>query len=428
MALDSVNQSSRSAAAEDDGVDQIGVDSPRSGVATPQPDLHDKRLPGIMSYFNQVRASSFQRFLSGTFRTNGQSTTTSKPASPPAEEQLQVVSLPELPPSPEELDSWTGSSDEGPPLLAHEILEPAPETSPREGGGLHPYPTPPVSQASSLRNFPEDPSSQKSAAGTPPASRPVSLRHLSASDLGKGNTRRRQSLLAPLTATVNESSVAARHLSNPAGRPSTLSNSPGLGKPTPGHGDFPYESESISRLKKLTDVSAKKSGASTPTRALSSAHPSQAERQDDARQGNGDRIDRAATHTPTPPGAQAPAAKGKLTIKVSEARGLRRCRDPYVVVVFQRSELISAGPRSSETDDEAAIAAVAMGGVPIQRQGSDSGRPMAIPMRSRQSSNTSISDFNTFRNRNSRRSFTSPKWDAEAILYVSPDFIYGVDH
>ncbi|GJC80071.1 hypothetical protein ColLi_02909 [Colletotrichum liriopes] len=42
---------------------------------------------------------------------------------------------------------------------------------------------------------------------------------------------------------------------------------------------------------------------------------------------------------------------------------------------------------------------------------------MSIPMRSRQSSNTSISDYNTFRNR-SRRSFTSPKWDAEAEFDV----------
>ncbi|SPQ18311.1 dee38bc3-3831-462e-8cf7-714a64839967 [Thermothielavioides terrestris] len=206
--MDGVNQDCRSAAAEDDGLDHIGVDSPRSGVATPQPDLHDRRLPGIMSYFNQ-------------------------------------------------------------------------------------------------------------------------------------------------------------------------------------------------------------SGASTPTRALSSTHPSQ----EDVRHKNGDRIDRTATSTPTSHGAHAPAAKGKLTIKVSEARGLRKCRDPYVVVVFQRSELISSGPHPAEADDDdAAVAAVAMGGVPIQRQGSDSGRPMAIPMRSRQSSNTSLTDFNTFRNRHSRRSFTNPKWDAEAVL------------
>jgi len=205
--------STRSAAAEDDGLDQIGVDSPRSGVATPQPDLHDKRLPGIMSYFNQ-------------------------------------------------------------------------------------------------------------------------------------------------------------------------------------------------------------SGTSTPTRALSTARPSRSEAHEEARPRNGDRIDRTATSTPTPPGARAPAAKGKLTIKITEARGLRNCQDPYVVVVFQRSELISSGPRAAEDTEGAAISAANLGAMPMRRQTSDSGRSMAIPMRSRQSSNTSITDFNTFRNRNPRRSFTSPKWDAEAIFDV----------
>jgi protein-serine/threonine kinase len=159
-----------------------------------------------------------------------------------------------------------------------------------------------------------------------------------------------------------------------------------------------------------------KSGTSTPVRALSTAHPSHGEGKEDLRRKNGDRIDRTATSTPTPPGAQAPAARGKLTIKITEARGLRKCRDPYVVVVFQRSELISAGPHPAEDEDDAAISAVSMGAIPMKRQGSDSGRSMAIPMRSRQSSNTSVSDFNTFRSRNSGSSLTSPKWDAEAIL------------
>jgi protein-serine/threonine kinase len=86
------------------------------------------------------------------------------------------------------------------------------------------------------------------------------------------------------------------------------------------------------------------------------------------------------------------------------------------VVVFQRSELISSGPRHTEEDDNLSVATPGMGGIPIQRQGSDSGRAMAIPMRSRQSSNTSISDYNTFRNRSARLSFTNPKWDAEAEL------------
>ena len=159
-----------------------------------------------------------------------------------------------------------------------------------------------------------------------------------------------------------------------------------------------------------------KSGTSTPTRALSTAHP---KTESDVGRENGSGLGRSIVRTPTPPGAQAPAAKGKLTIKIAEARGLRKCRDPYVVAVFQRSELISGGPRPSEEEELVPASALPIRGAstPMQRQGSDSGRPpMAIPMRSRQSSNTSITDYNTFRNRTSRRSFTNPKWDAEAVL------------
>lgn len=416
--MDGVNQQRcRSAAAEDDGVDHIGVDSPRSGVATPQPDLHDRRLPGIMSYFNQVRASSLQRFLSSSFRMNGQPAATDPgPAMPSIEEHMQAAATVEPPLTPPvEPDSAAGSPEQGPSPLTHEMLEiAAPETSAQENSRLHTYPTPPASQPCSLRNFAGDSCGSQSRGASPPASRTTSLRHMSFSDFGRGKARR-SSLLAPLTATVDDSTVSARHLSNPAGSASVLPSSSLRAHLAPGAGDdVSYESASVVDLrKKLTDVSAKKSGASTPTRALSSTHPSQ----DDVKHRNGDKIDRTATSTPTPPGAQAPAARGKLTIKISEARGLRKCRDPYVVVVFQRSELISSGPHAVQVDDDdAAVAAVAHGGIPIQRQGSDSGRPMAIPMRSRQSSNTSLSEFNTFRNRNPRRSFTNPKWDAEAIL------------
>ncbi|KAK3382895.1 serine/threonine-protein kinase sck1 [Lasiosphaeria ovina] len=414
-----INKRSRSAAAEDDGVDQLGSETPRSGVATPQPDLHDKRLPGIMSYFNQVRSSSFQRLLSSSFKSGGgQNATPPEPAAPQVEESSHASSPSQLPLSPLEPVSSSASSDEGPPLLAHEMVGLSLETSPQETGLLHPYPTPPTSQRSSLRAA--DSCGQKSRVGSPPASRPVSLRHFTISDFGRGKGRRK-SLLAALTTTVDGASVSARHLSNPAGRASTVPNSPSRSPFSSGGGHVSYESASVVHLKKLTDVSANKSGTSTPTRALSTAQPSPAEPQKDTptQQENGDRIDRTVTHTPAPEGAQAPAAKGKLTIKIAEARGLRKCKDPYVVVVFQRSELISGGPRPGEDDDEAAIAAVAMGGIPIQRQGSDSGRPpMAIPMRSRQSSNTSLTDYTTFRNRNGRRSFANPKWDAEALFDV----------
>ncbi|KAI8231032.1 hypothetical protein K4K55_006348 [Colletotrichum sp. SAR 10_96] len=238
-----VDHRNRAAApADDDGADQIGFDTPRSGVATPQPDLHDKRLPGIMSYFGQIGSAQETSFLDN--------------------------------------------------------------------------------------------------------------------------------------------------------------------------------SSSLDQLKKLTQVAGIKSGPPTPTRALSAAQPSE-ERSGSKRSSN-ETVPPSGTQTPRgSTGAEVPAAKGKLTIKIIEAKGLRRARDPYVVAVFQRSELISGGPRSVEEEEEHVnLPPPSMGGIPIQRQGSDSGRPaMSIPMRSRQSSNTSISDYNTFRNK-SKLFFTSPKWDAEAEFDV----------
>ncbi|KAJ4163474.1 hypothetical protein LMH87_005198 [Akanthomyces muscarius] len=161
------------------------------------------------------------------------------------------------------------------------------------------------------------------------------------------------------------------------------------------------------------------SGTSTPTRALSTARPSQSDSKDLLSRTSNDGAEASGTQTPRSTGAQVPAARGKLTVKISEARGLRKCNDPYVVAVFQRSELISGGPRPVDDEEPLNIAQAAIGGIPIQRSGSDSGRPMAIPMRSRQSSNTSITDYNTFRNRNGRNgSLTNPKWDAEAVFDV----------
>jgi protein-serine/threonine kinase len=115
-------------------------------------------------------------------------------------------------------------------------------------------------------------------------------------------------------------------------------------------------------------------------------------------------------------GAPVAAPKGKLTVKITEARGLRKSREPYVVAVFQRNELVSKGPLPEDRDEnEDVTSSPMMGGIPIMRSGSDSGRPMAIPMKSRQSSNTSLSDYRDFKAKG-RRSFTNPKWDTEAVL------------
>lgn len=421
----SINESSRSAATEaDEGTDQIGLDTPRSGVATPQPDLQDRRLPGIMSYFGQVRPSLHRLWSapSGPFTSTARSAAAAPPiASQQEEPHHQSVSPSPMSVSPVEPVSRSPSEDQGPPLLHHEkVALPSGQPVPVKGE-LHPYPTPPASQRSSLRGVNTSDSGGESILRRAASTAAPPKFHKKSISGRLGLKGRRSSLLAPVTAVVvTQSNVHARYFSNPGSRrPSTTPNSPTRAQSIcEEEGAACKDSASVHQLKKLTNVADFKSGQNTPKRSPSTVQPSQSDGSDERRTSDGSSEVAAGTETPPTAVSAVPAAKGKLTIKISEARGLKKCRAPYVVAVFQRSELISGSPRLPEEDDETAISNVAMGGVPIQRQGSDSGRiPMAIPMRSRQSSNTSVTEFNTFRNKTTpRRSFTNPKWDAEAVL------------
>lgn len=170
-----INERSRAATTtDDDGADQIGFETPRSGVATPQPDLHDKRLPGIMSYFTgQVRPGSFKRLLSGTFNATGQAPITPSSGS----SQSEAGSESQTPLSAVEPVSSSVSSDGSPPLLPHEMVGLSVAKTAQEADQLHPYPTPPASQRSSLRNFPSDSSGHISRRGTTCSTRPPSVGH-----------------------------------------------------------------------------------------------------------------------------------------------------------------------------------------------------------------------------------------------------------
>lgn len=408
---DGVNKRSRTAATEEDVLDHIGFDTPRSGVATPQPDPHDRRLPGIMSYFGQVRSVSFQSLLPRTEATTKETgnmslVTTLIPRQ--LREKGNRLSAPVIPIDPVSVND---SGDNGFVVLKpSETAGPVTDAPAVEEVQLkNPCTALPASQhAPSVCLKLNAPKWEMERTVPPSSATGLSLHKKSVSE-GRQFKARSASLKASLT-VVTTSTVHASHFSNPGSRAASVHNSPT-------RLNFSQEDGgAVDHLKRLTSGGIK-SGPPTPTRALSTAQPSVTE---DAPAGNGSvssngtMTDRSGTKTPTPPGGQA---KGRLTIKIAKGRGLRKSRDPYVVAVFQRSELISGSAHSFEDEDEASIAAVAMGGVPIQRQGSDSGRPpMAIPMRSRQSSNTSISDYATFRNRQTRRSFSSPEWDAEAIL------------
>ncbi|KAI0172104.1 kinase-like domain-containing protein [Hypoxylon sp. FL1284] len=412
-----INRISRSSTSEDDGADQIGYDTPQSGVATPQPDLHDKRLPGIMSYFGQVRSTFLPPQPSSSSRT--QETESAHLGSP--QEEKDTNTIPEQLPSPGSDLSSKDLTPDTSPLLPHERIEPLAmvESSRPSASDVHPYPTPPLSQASSERGAKLSDASGDSDGAASGSSNRSSLSK-GVSDLAQLKVRR-ATLASPLTSIVTTSNVHASHISIPSDRVSTTTpSSPSDTQPPTGEaGSFHSNSASIDRLKKLTDVGTKKSGPPTPTRTLSTTQSSHAEERSPSKL-SGDGSDATGRQTPASAassGAASSSQRGKLTIKILEARNLRKSRDPYVIAVFQRNELISHGPRTFEDEDEPAPQPAAMGGIPIQRQSSDPGRAMAIPMRSRQSSNTSISDYNTFRNR-PRRSFTSPKWDAEAVFDV----------
>ncbi|KAI9840379.1 MAG: hypothetical protein M1838_004078, partial [Thelocarpon superellum] len=126
---------------------------------------------------------------------------------------------------------------------------------------------------------------------------------------------------------------------------------------------------------------------------------------------------RPSTRPPAQTGAAVGPPKGKLLVKISAAKDLRPCYDPYVVCVFEWNEYISKGPKFGDVDMDRDDDGVRddVGGVPIRRSGSDMGRAIAIPMKSRQSSNTSLSDQKEFR---SGRTLTDPRWDHDAVFDV----------
>jgi serine/threonine protein kinase SCH9 len=419
-----INHRSRSVAAEEEAADHIGFETPRSGVATPQPDLHDKRLPGIMSYFGQVRTASFQGFMHSCATTIGQAGTLL--LSPAVEQDKAVPGS-----STQSSSSLPGGGTRSGPVADSSTLTEVesrglqPRAAENMSGEGNPYPTPPDSLRSSDGDAGQDlfGDAGKNCHVLSPA--PIlPLHRKSFSDVSQRKGRR-FTMSAPLSGVVTASNVLARHISNPGTpRVTTVPNTPSHSRSSSRTGNTRSGlPTTLEQLKKLTNVLVIKSGPPTPTRALSAAQPSPQVEAKETSPSQEDVAPASGTETPrVPAGAEAPAPKGKLTIKITEARGLKKSREPYVVVVFQRSELISGGPRSFEDDDDAVVAVpglgpMGLGGVPIQRQGSDSGRPpMAIPMRSRQSSNTSVTDYNTFRTRSARRSFTNPKWDAEAAL------------
>lgn len=110
--------------------------------------------------------------------------------------------------------------------------------------------------------------------------------------------------------------------------------------------------------------------------------------------------------TPVPVGPP----KGKLIVEIQEARNIVPSECPYVVCTFESNEFISKGPKrdSYPIDGTRDSSADRDGGL---------GRSVAIPMKSRQSSNTSLPDAASAASGKSGASgITNPKWEHETVL------------
>lgn len=412
---------SRRTPTDEDGTDHIDSDTPRSGINTPRPDPSDKRLPGIThSYFqvgSQITSSEVPVSVALESPAPG-----SEGMTPPVSHVRESTDLsaPSQDKRPSASSGISNSASEFEvPLLPHEQTS-RKDTDVRSSASVS-YPTPPESKPPSLRavevteqsiekgdSIVKNPSSICASLKTPSAN-PKKI-----SDSLPPKAGRAASLWKTLSSIVTPSNVHARHFSNPS-EPESLKKK----RSSKNSRNLPVApSESLSHAS-LTELTLPvKSHPPTPTRALSSntsASDNTARSNSDNRSTFGREVTPKAL-SPDANGAPVRPPKGKLTVKIIEARGLRKSRDPYVVAVFQRNELVSKGPQQEEDqeDSEEATSSPPVGGIPISRQASDSGRAMAIPMRSRQSSSTSLTPQDGFPK--SRKMITEPKWDTEAVL------------
>lgn len=285
-----------------------------------------------------------------------------------------------------------------------------------------PYPTPPTSSSSSstrkASGGSEDSSQQKN---TDPVDtcRPNLLRQQSGNAVSPLRTCRQSGGSNPLTNITTSSSVHAAYISNPSSSrtPSTPST------PTfdaPAKTALSSLTTHLEQAKLTGGVSASRKKNTPPLtpRALSNdgseaarQSPRKTDQPNENAADNGARAALPTSHSSPPVGPP----KGKLSVIVSKARGLRPSYNPYAVTVFEWIESVArpSKPGQVETGSEGRSMEQLMGGVPIKKSGSDMGRSMAIPMKSRQSSTTSLSDQKDFK---AGRQVTDPRWDHLALL------------
>lgn len=323
------------------------------------------------------------------------------------------LSKPSVDPQPD-VHTHPGASPESSVMLVQ-------EEGSEKVGALHPsLPTPPHSLLQKESDEMDLGSSPDKGAGS---IFQTLKQYLMPPDAPVDSPSRRQTSLPVYS--VSDDPVLATHFSNPSLPPPSdalyLAEAPSLDH------EKPHVSVSSENLAKLTGnapdgVRLKNTPPLTP-RALSNEEPvekrsvTSAPRRAEKSSSNPDgmesstdeiamKLDEAFPRQSSSSPQNGPpvgSLKGKLFVKISEARGLRPSFDPYVVCVFEWNEYISKGARDGEEEKK-------------RRQmesDAEAGRPMAIPMRSRQSSHNSALDGDHYKG---RMPVTDPHWDHEAVL------------
>ncbi|KAK1059767.1 Serine/threonine-protein kinase [Friedmanniomyces endolithicus] len=377
-----------------------------TGTATPRPDPTDKRLPGIInSYFAQVRDS--------LTRTRSKSSADpSHPAPAPSEDSEEkqrpdnagpwdVASTAQRPAIPRSSRAAEPHSHPSPSLVLRQKQESVdmPQAS---------YPTPPLSNSSSFVAMASEARGPESTKFAPSRKRSWQQRKRSNATALPTAVRRHT-----LSTALSKPEVYV-HISNPGpAGPQTVPASPSVAR----RSSRPSEDKEVGVLTK----GAERHQNTPPQTPRTLSHVSR--RDDDVVR----QVPKAEKSSRSSSGNSHAATighlKGRLDISVQEGRGLRPSVEPYVVCIFQQNEDISGGPKDdamdTAVDGESEPEHNMAKGVAMKRLGSGSGTPLSIPgMRSRQTSQTNISDLRRGAQKPEHQELTDPVWRHMATFDV----------
>ncbi|CAG7998321.1 unnamed protein product [Penicillium salamii] len=393
---------------EDDTQDHIGSNGSTptpTGIATPSPDPADKRLPSIMHNYFQVGSfsgdkASLPRLWSCLSKPSEESPNAHTHHSTGSSESFVMM---EQEDGSEKMDEEQSSLPTPPhSLLQHDSDDMELGTSPGVSSiftTLKKYLVPPTitppDESPSRRQTSNPVSSISDDAvlathfsnpSLPPSSDDVSLTDAPLLDHEKPHVSVSSENLAKLTGTApdglrlkNTPPLTPRAMSNDAASQKSVTSAPQqISQETPPE---PQPESKTDDMETSTDEITMKLDEAFPSQSASSP----------------------ANGAPTGP------INGKLFVKITDGRGLRPSFDPYVVCVFEWNEYISKGARDGEEETKR------------RQQESDAeeaaGRPMAIPLKSRSSSQNTIAEGD----HKGRTPVTDPHWDHEATFDVMGD-------